>query len=85
MPTSPTARSVGVSAVTGLEPTARAAEVIDTLPKTSPPCITPGMELRKYALRPRPGSRVYKIRIYTDSVVAYQKRAEQNNPLKRDL
>jgi hypothetical protein len=28
---------------------------------------------------------VHKIRIYTDSVAAYQERAEQNNPLKRDL
>lgn len=45
MPTSATARSVGASAVTGLGPgsAAQAAEVIDTPPKTSPPCVALGI------------------------------------------
>ena len=61
--------------------TARAAELIGTAAKNVAAMWRAG-ELGGYAIRTRPGSRVHKIRIYTDSVAAYQQRAEQDNPLR---
>ena len=61
--------------------TAQAAELIGTTAKNVAAMWRAG-ELGGYAIRTRPGSRVHKIRIYTDSVAACQQRAEQDNPLR---